>query len=63
VWLEERCRALWAELIYPEAQALTIAAALAIERDALMPMVPMVPAFDRYVETVVSVLAVRSYAI
>ncbi len=45
---------------HPEAQALTIADALAIERDALM---PMVPAFDGYVETVVSGLAVRSYAI
>jgi transposase len=52
VWLEERCRALWSELSYPQAQALTIADALAIERDALM---PMVPAFDGYVETVVSV--------
>src|SRR5690606_11843897 len=52
VWLEERCRALWSELTYPQAHALTIADALAIERDALM---PMVPAFDGYVETVVSV--------
>jgi len=52
VWLEQRCRALWAELSYVQAQALTIADALAIERDALM---PMVPAFDGYVETVVSV--------
>jgi len=51
-WLEERCRALWSELSYPQARALTIADALAIERDALM---PMVPAFDGYVETVVSV--------
>jgi len=39
-------------LSYPQARALTIADALAIERDALM---PMVPAFDGYVETVVSV--------
>ena len=52
VWLEARCRALWTELTYPQAQGLTIADALAIERDALM---PMVPAFDGYVETVVSV--------
>jgi transposase len=52
VWLEQRCRTLWSELTYPEAQALTIADALAIERDALM---PMVPAFDGYVETVASV--------
>jgi transposase len=52
VWLEERCRALWSELTYPQAHALTIADALAVERDALM---PMVPAFDGYVETVVSV--------
>jgi transposase len=39
VWLQERCRALWSELAYPQAQGLTIADALAIERDALMPMV------------------------
>jgi len=52
VWLEERCRALWSELTYPDAPALTIADALALERDVLM---PMVPAFDGYVETVVSV--------
>jgi transposase len=52
VWLEERCRALWVELAYPQAPTLRIADALAIERDALM---PMVPAFDGYVETVVSV--------
>jgi hypothetical protein len=52
VWLEQRCRALWAQLSYPQSRALTIADALMIERDALM---PMVPAFEGYVETVVSV--------
>jgi transposase len=52
VWLEGRCKALWSALSYPQAEQLTIADALAIERDALM---PMVPAFDGYVETVVSV--------
>ena len=51
-WLEERCQALWAELPYPELDHLTIADALAMERDALM---PMVPAFDGYVEAVAPV--------
>jgi transposase len=51
-WLEQRCGALWSELAYPGREALTVADALAIERDALM---PMVPAFDGYVEAVVSV--------
>ena len=52
VWLEARCRALWSELPYPEVEHLSIADALTLERDALM---PMVPAFDGYVETIVSV--------
>ncbi len=51
-WLEQRCRALWSELSFPQADRLTIADALVMERDALM---PMVPAFDGYVETVASV--------
>ena len=51
-WLEARCRALWSELSYPQTPHLTLADALVIERDALM---PMVPAFDGYVETVASV--------
>jgi hypothetical protein len=51
-WLEERCQALWAELPYPELDHLSIADALTMERDALM---PMVPAFDGYVETVAPV--------
>jgi hypothetical protein len=51
-WLDARCQALWSELAYPGAEHLTIADALALERDILM---PMVPAFDGYVETVVPV--------
>ena len=52
VWLDARCRTLWSELPYPGAEHLTIADALAIERDALM---PMLPAFDGYVEMIASV--------
>ena len=51
-WLDRRCQALWSELPYPGAEQLTIADALAIERDALM---PMLPAFDGYVEMIASV--------
>lgn len=51
-WLEARCQALWSELPYPDVDHLTIADALTLERDALM---PMVPAFDGYVETIASV--------
>jgi transposase len=51
-WLDARCQALWSELAYPGAEHLTIADALALERDILM---PMVPAFDGYVEAVVPV--------
>lgn len=52
VWLEARCRHLWSELRYPGVEALTIADALTLERDVLM---PMVPAFDGYVETIATV--------
>jgi transposase len=52
VWLESRCQALWSELPYPEVEHLSIADALTLERDTLM---PMVAAFDGYVETIVSV--------
>lgn len=52
LWLDARCQALWAELPYPELDHLTIADALTLERDTLMPMVPV---FDGYVETVVPV--------
>ena len=51
-WLDTRCQALWGELTYPGAEHLTIADALVLERDVLM---PMVPAFDGYVEAVVPV--------
>jgi transposase len=52
VWLESRCQALWSGLPYPEVEHLTIADALLMERDSLM---PMVPAFDGYVETIATV--------
>ena len=52
VWLEKRCRELWAELPYPDVEHLTIADALTMEQDALM---PMVPEFDGYVETTATV--------
>ncbi len=52
VWLEKRCQELWAELPYPDVEHLTIADALTMERDALM---PMVPEFDGYVETTATV--------
>jgi transposase len=48
VWLEQRCQQLWQALPFPGKDALTIAQALALEREALM---PLVPAFDGYVET------------
>ena len=51
-WLEKRCRELWTELPYPDVEHLTIADALTMEQDALM---PMVPAFDGYVETTATV--------
>ena len=51
-WLEQRCQRLWSEIAFPHAEHLTIEDALVMERDALM---PMVPAFDGYVETVASV--------
>jgi transposase len=52
IWLEKRCQELWAELPYPEVEHLTIADALTMERDTLM---PMVPEFDGYVETTATV--------
>ena len=56
LWLEARCQQLWSELPYPGTQThvehLTIADALTLERDALM---PMITAFDGYVETIASV--------
>ena len=51
-WLDARCLALWSELPYPQLDHLSIADALALERDALM---PMVPAFDGYVEAIAPV--------
>jgi hypothetical protein len=52
VWLEKRCRELWAELPHPDLEHLTIADVLTMEQDALM---PMVPEFDGYVETTATV--------
>ena len=52
VWLESRCQALWSELPYPEVEHLSVADALTMERDILM---PMVPTFDGYVETIATV--------
>ncbi|MCA8917204.1 MAG: IS21 family transposase [Planctomycetes bacterium] len=49
VWLDARCRALWAELHYPGSEHLTLADALTLERDTLM---PMPPPFDGYVEMI-----------
>ena len=52
VWLEARCQALWLELPYPNVEHLTIADALTLERDALMPRVPV---FDGTVEAIATV--------
>ena len=51
-WLESRCQTLWSELLSPQHEHLTIADALSLEREALM---PMVKDFDGYVETIASV--------
>ena len=48
LWLLGRCRALWRELRHPEFDDLTLAEMLEHEQPSLM---PMVPAFDGYVET------------
>jgi hypothetical protein len=51
-WLEQQCQQWWQRLPYPGDGALTIAEALAAERETLM---PMVPPFDGYVEAVATV--------
>ena len=56
VWLGARCQSLWLALPYPDIEHLTIADALTIERDALIPMVPV---FDGYVEAVATVSSTR----
>jgi transposase len=51
VWLEQHCQHLWQSLSVAATggkESLTVAQALLLEREALM---PMVPAFDGYVET------------
>lgn len=52
VWLEARCRTLWAELPWPEGSSMTVREALDIEQSHLMPM-PGV--FDGYIEVVARV--------
>ena len=52
VWLLARCRALWQELRHPEFDDLTLAEMLEHEQPSLM---PMVPPFDGYVETLAKV--------
>jgi transposase len=47
VWLMGRCRALWQAVRHPEFDDLTVAEMLEHEQPSLM---PMVPAFDGYVE-------------
>ena len=49
VWLLSRCRALWQELRHAEYEDLSIAEMLEHEQPSLM---PMVAAFDGYVETI-----------
>ncbi len=52
VWLEARCRALWAEIQHPDYAGITVADALEQEQMYLMPM----PApFDGYVEVLARV--------
>lgn len=48
LWLEARCRALWAELVHPDYDGITIADALEQEQPYLM---AMPTPFDGYVET------------
>ncbi len=52
VWLGQRCRALWSELVHPQYNGLTVADVLELER---VEMMPMPTAFDGYVERTVRV--------
>lgn len=52
VWLGQRCRALWSELLHPQYNGLTVADVLELER---VEMMPMPTAFDGYVECTVRV--------
>lgn len=54
VWLEARCRALWAELTWPDGSGMTVQEVLKIEQLQLMPL-PGV--FDGYIEVVARVLS------
>jgi hypothetical protein len=47
LWLEQRCRALWSELMHPDGQGLTVAEAFELEQPHLM---PMPTPFDGYVD-------------
>jgi transposase len=51
-WLETRCRALWAELPYPDTAGLTLLDALELEQPHLM---SMPGAFDGYIEVLARV--------
>lgn len=52
VWLEDRCRQLWRELAHTEYTGLTVAEVLELEQPHLM---PMISAFDGYVEVLARV--------
>lgn len=52
MWLEARCRALWAELSWPESSGMTVQEAWEIEQPHLMPVPGM---FDGYVEIIARV--------
>src|SRR5450830_1905603 len=52
VWLGQRCRTLWAELVHPQYNGLTVAEVLELEQAEMM---PMPTAFDGYVERTVRV--------
>lgn len=54
VWLGQRCRALWNELLNSQYNGLTVADVLELERVEMMPM-PMPTAFEGYVERTVRV--------
>src|SRR5471030_2802175 len=52
VWLGQRCRSLWSELVHPQYNGLTVAEVLELEQ---VEMMPMPTAFDGYVERTVRV--------
>ncbi len=52
IWLGQRCRSLWSELVRPHYNGLTVAEVLELER---VEMMPMPTTFDSYVERTVRV--------